>query len=223
MNQPAKAIYLGSTAQHQADKTTRGEFVTFSGEQFYKIENFAALEPFFISLVSSSDHWLFIASTGGLTAGRVNAENALFPYYTVDKLTENSENTGHKAILLVSLPERTFLWEPLSDRQQGVYRIQRNLYKNTAATALVFEELNFDLGLTYRYAWRTCEKFGFVKTTWLVNSRVSACRVEFLDGLQNILPANVTSQTQITFSPLLDAYKRSELHPETGMAIFTLS
>lgn len=44
-----------------------------------------------------------------------------------------------------------------------------------------------------------------------------------LDGIQNILPANITSLTQNTFSPLLDAYKRSELDRETGLAIFALN
>ncbi|MEJ2279477.1 MAG: hypothetical protein P8Y70_17300 [Candidatus Lokiarchaeota archaeon] len=45
------------------------------------------MPPFFMSIVSSSNHWLFISSTGGLSAGRVSAEQALFPYYTDDKLT----------------------------------------------------------------------------------------------------------------------------------------
>ncbi len=44
-----------------------------------------------------------------------------------------------------------------------------------------------------------------------------------IDGIQNILPANITSLTQNTFSPLLDAYKRSEVDPETGLAIFALN
>ena len=44
-----------------------------------------------------------------------------------------------------------------------------------------------------------------------------------VDGIQNILPANVTSLTQNTFSNLLDAYKRSEVDPETGLAIFALN
>ena len=43
--------------------------------------------------------------------------------------------------------------------------------------------------------------------------RCFTCEVEFLDGMQNILPANITSLTQNTFSPLLDAYKRSEVTP----------
>ena len=216
-------ILIGDTELTQTDQAVRGEYVMLFGELFYKIQNYDAMEPFFMSIVSSSDHWLFISSTGGLTAGRVSPEQSLFPYYTEDKITENSRNTGNKAILLVSLRERTYLWEPFSDRYEGNYHILRNIYKNVPSTALIFEEINQDLGLTYRYAWRTGEKFGFVKTTWLINSGISACRVDFVDGIQNILPAGVTMLTQNTFSSLLDAYKRSELDIETGLAILTLN
>jgi len=193
------------------------------GDIFYKIQNFDGIEPFFMSIVSSSDHWLFISSTGGLSAGRVSAEQSLFPYYTEDKLTENSENTGNKAILLVTRTQRTSLWEPFSDRQQSIYHVERNIYKNVAGTVVVFEEKNHSLELAYRYAWRTSDTFGFVKTTWLCNSGKSACQVELVDGLQNILPANVTMATVNTMSSLLDAYKRSEVNNETGLAIFALN
>ena len=40
-------------------------------------------------------------------------------------------------------------------RYPNVYRVERNLYKNVVGTALVFEEINHDLQLSYRYAWRT--------------------------------------------------------------------
>lgn len=193
------------------------------GETFYKIANFDLLEPFFMSIVSSSDHWLFISSSGGLSAGRVSAEQSLFPYYTEDKLTENSENTGSKTIMLVRRGDRTRLWEPFSVRQQGQYEVERNLYKNATGTALIFEEINHSLGLAYRYAWRTGDRFGFIKTSWLRNIGDSGCHMELLDGLQNILPANVASATQSTFSVLLDGYKRSELDAETGLAIFALN
>ena len=83
-----------------------------------------------MSIVSSSNLWLFISSSGGLSAGRVSAEQSLFPYYTEDKLTDNSESTGNKAILLVTRGQRTSLWEPFSQRQQGVYAIERAIYKN---------------------------------------------------------------------------------------------
>jgi hypothetical protein len=223
MTNPPKKIFVGDTPLKRGEKAVRGLYVDLMGESFYKIENFDAMEPFFMTIVSSSDHWLFISSNGGLTAGRTNADQALFPYTTEDKITDDHETTGSKTILLVTRSGHTCLWEPLSDRQQGQYAITRDLYKNNSGTTLVFEEHNPDLGLTCRYVWRTSDRFGFIKTTWLVNSGESACQVEFLDGLQNILPANVTAQTQNTFSPLLDAYKRSEVDPKTGLALFYLN
>jgi hypothetical protein len=223
MKSQSQTIYSGDSALKQIEKEVQGEFVTLNGEAFYKISNFDAMEPFFVSIVSSSDHWLFIASTGGITAGRGNADQAIFPYYTVDKITENSENSGHKAIFMVDQAQRLSLWEPFSDRQDGSYQIERNLYKNNSGTTLVFEEINHDLQLGYRYAWRTSEKFGFVKTSHLINDGDAPCQVDLLDGIQNILPANVANVTQNTFSSLLDAYKRSELEPESGLGIFALS
>ncbi len=223
MNVQPDPIMIGATPQKPAGSPVQGGYTTLLGQPFYKITNFDAMEPFFMSLMSSSNHWLFVASTGGLTAGRASAEQAIFPYYTVDRITENSENTGPKAIFLVQRAGQTLLWEPFSDRQPGIYTVERSLYKNVPGTALVFEERNLDLGLVYRYAWRTGERFGFVKTSWLINAGGAACQVRLLDGLQNLLPANISSQTQNTFSVLLDAYKRGELHAETGLGLFTLS
>ena len=223
MNQKIRPIFIGNTAQKQPEQDVKGEFVTILDDTFYEIKNFDAIEPFFMSLVSSSNHWLFISSTGGLSAGRVSAEQSLFPYYTEDKLTENSENTGNKAILLVTRAQRTSFWEPFSKCQQGIYAIERNIYKNLSGTVVIFEEINHSLGLIYRYAWRTSDTFGFVKTTWLQNSGESTCQIELIDGLQNILPSNVAMSTQNTFSCLLDAYKRSEINTETGLAIFALN
>ncbi len=224
MSRTKNKIYIGNMSLKRTEEAApKGEYVTLIGEPFYKIENFDRMEPFFMTLASSSDHWMFISSTGGLSAGRVSSDQALFPYYTEDKITDSSEFTGSKIILLLKRFNRTHLWEPLSDRQQGNYSITRNLYKNMSGTTLIFEEHNLDLGLTYRYAWRTSERFGFIKTTWLVNTQASPCQVEFLDGLQNILPANVTEQMQNTFSCLIDAYKRCEVDPQTGVAIYSLN
>lgn len=223
MSHLSTPIFVGHTAQAQSEQQTEGQFVTFLDDAFYKITNFDAIEPFFMSIVSSSNHWLFISSTGGLSAGRVSAEQALFPYYTDDKLAENSESTGSKSIFLVTRGEKTSLWEPFSARQKAIYDTERNIYKNTAGTAIVLEENNRSLGLCFRYAWRTSDAFGFVKTSWLQNTSESDCQVRLLDGLQNILPANVSSQTQNTFSCLLDAYKRAELDAASGLAIFSLS
>jgi hypothetical protein len=223
MHPQSKSIFMGDTLQKQTQQEVHGEYVDLLGETFYKIKNYDGMPPFFMSLVSSSNHWLFISSTGGLSAGRINVEQALFPYYTDDKISENHETTGNKAILLVTRAERTLLWEPFSIRQQGMYQVERNLYKNVPGTVLVFEEVNQTLGLTYRYAWRASDIFGFVKTSWIFNLETSACQVELLDGLQNILPANITSATQNTLSNLLNAYKRSELHAQSGVGMFMLN
>ena len=217
------SIHIGDTIQQHLTGEVQGEIVTMLDDTYYRIRNYDAMPPFFMSIVSSSNHWLFISSTGGLSAGRVSAEQALFPYYTEDKLTENHEHTGSKSILLVRRERRTSLWEPFSERQRGSYRIERNIYKNLTGTTLLFEEINHSLECAFRYAWRTGDAYGFVKTSWLQNFGDSPCQVEFVDGLQNILPANVTSLTQNTFSPLLDAYKRSELDPVTGFGIFALN
>lgn len=223
MDRKLDQILIGDTTQIPLKQGGKGEFVTMLGETFYKIHNYGTLAPFFMSIVSSSDQWLFIASTGGLSAGRSSAEQSLFPYYTVDKLTENSENTGNKTILLVTRTNKTSLWEPFSERQAGIYEVVKNIYKNVTGSVVIFEEINYSLGLTYRYAWRTSDPYGFVKTSWIINSEESSCQVEIVDGLQNILPANVAMHTQNSLSCLLDAYKRSEVDSETGLGIFSLN
>src|SRR5512133_330674 len=167
MNQTPNRIFIGETPLQHSERVVKGKFIHMLGDKFYKIQHYDGLPPFFMSIVSSSNHWLFISSTGGLSAGRVSAEQSLFPYYTDDKITENNENTGNKSILLVTRGERRSLWEPFSERYKGVYHIERNIYKNVLGTTLLFEERNSDLGLLFRYAWRTSDKYGFIKTSWL--------------------------------------------------------
>jgi hypothetical protein len=218
-----RTIYIGSTPQQHGENHIAGEYVTLLGESFYCIRHYDAMPPFFMTIVSSSDHWLFVGSQGGVSAGRVNADHALFPYYTVDKITDSSDHTGSKTILLVTRDACIRLWEPFSERYRAVYSIERNLYKNIPGTTVIFEEINHDLDLTFRYAWRTSDAYGFVKTSWLINQGHGACEIEIIDGLQNLLPTNVNADVQNTFSMLLDAYKRSELELRTGLGIFTLS
>ncbi len=225
MNKKTHQMTNSALPPKQPKPEVIGEYTTLLNDSFYKIQNYDSLEPFFMSVVSSSDHWVFVASNGGLSAGRVSSEQALFPYYTEDKLADNNDNTGSKIILQVTADNHVWLWEPFTVCQYGQYDLERNLYKNVLGTALVFEEINHSLDLNCRYAWRTSDKFGFVKTVWIQNLKSSdaAVQVELLDGLQNILPANVSSTTQNAFSCLLDAYKRSELDLETGLGIFALN
>jgi hypothetical protein len=217
------AIWINNTPMIDEAAPVSGEYVYLLGEEYYRIAHVDQMPPFFMSLVSSADHWLFIASNGGLTAGRTNADSALFPYETVDKIQAHGEETGGKTIVRATRDGRTFLWEPFSGRYAGVYRCERHLYKNVYGNKLVFEEFNHDLQLTLRTAWRTSGRFGFIRSCWLHNHGESACRVELLDGLQGLLPYGATSVLQNTMSNLLDAYKRNELEPASGLGIFALS
>ena len=161
--------YLGQTPFQTESSLPSGSYRSLMGEMYYQIAHYDQMPPFFMSLVSSSDHWLFISSSGGLTAGRTNANSALFPYETEDKITAHSELTGGKTIIRVMRNGRFSLWHPFSKQYAGVYRCDRHLYKNIPGNKLVFEEINHDLGLTLRISWRTSDRFGFVRSCWLQN------------------------------------------------------
>ena len=231
MNYVNRDILIGEVPIKNESKSVSGSFVEMMGETYYRIAHYDQMPPFFMSLVSSADHWLFISSTGGLTAGRQNAESALFPYETEDKITQHSELTGSKTIVRVKRPfdsaqgpnGRFYLWEPFSTRYAGVYQIERHLYKNAYGSKLIFEEVNHDLQCTMRIAWRTSDRVGFVRSCWLTNDSNEVCEIDLLDGLQNVLPYGATTRLQTTMSSLLHAYKRNELEPETGLGIFALS
>jgi hypothetical protein len=216
-------LQLGQIVSPSGLDSVRGRQVTWNGEDFYQIADYDRMRPFFMTLVSNSDHWMFISSNGGLTAGRRDANLALFPYYTDDKIRDLAEVTGSKTLLRVRRRGRTFLWEPFSERAHGIYTVRRNLYKNFRGNKLIFEEINDDLALTFRYGWFNSQRFGFVRGAWLVNPGAIPARMQLLDGVQNLMPSGTGSQFNLEYSTLLDAYKRSELLPQTGLGLFRLS
>ena len=218
-----KEILLGSNKLNVESNTITGGFTDINGESFYKIANYHQMDPFFMTIVSSSDHWMFISSNGALTAGRKNPDLALFPYYTVDKIQDSAEISGSKTILLVTRENKTSLWEPFSDKYNGVYKIQRNIYKSVYGNKIVFEEINQDLGTTFSYEWMNSEKFGFIKRATITNNLATTCSISVLDGIQNILPAGINRQLQLSLSNLVDAYKKNELVNNHSIALFMLS
>lgn len=197
--------------------------ISVNNEIFYKISNVDAMRPFFMSIVSDSNHWMFIASNGGITAGRKNADYSIFPYYTDDKVTESAESTGSKTIFIVEKNGQSILWEPFSLRNEGRFLITRNLYKNRFGNKIIFEEINHELDLVFQYEWNSSNLYGFVKRSRLLNQSSDNCRIRILDGLQNILPFGVGCDLQNKTSNLADAYKRSELITTSGLGIFALS
>jgi hypothetical protein len=218
-----KRIHVGEQLRQLGNVEVKGEYVNLEGETFYKIENYNQMKDFFISVVSDSDHWMFISTRGGLTAGRVNSESALFPYYTDDKISDGSPYTGSRTVALATRGDKTSLWEPFSEQYNGIYNITRNLYKNVFGDKLVFEEINHDLSLTFRYAWRTSDKFGFVKTSTLVNNGDSSAQVEIVDGIENLIPYGVEPDVQGSLSCLVDAYKKNELEADSGLGLYSMS
>jgi hypothetical protein len=215
--------YLGQNPAQFFEKEVDGKEVIRNGESFYKISNADLMRPFFMSIVSNSDHWMFISSNGSLSAGRKNSNYALFPYYTDDKITEAVETTGSKSIFLVAVNDKKYLWEPFSKKHEGIYKVSRNLYKNVLGNKVVFEEINHDLNVAFTYEWNSSEKYGFVRKSRFTNQGDAQISVELIDGVQNLLPQGVEPDLQNASSNLVDAYKKCELEQDTGLGIYSLS
>ncbi|RPI03746.1 MAG: hypothetical protein EHM64_11830 [Ignavibacteriae bacterium] len=218
-----KSILVGNADLNIEQRRVTGGYVDLQGESFYKISNYDHMPPFFMSIVSSSDHWMFISSNGGLTAGRKNPDNALFPYYTDDRIHDSKEQTGSKTILFVTGGKKTYLWEPFSQAYSGIYRIKRNLYKNIYGNKLIFEEINPDIGVTFRYAWFNSEQYGFIRRSQILNHTRGSIKVNILDGIQNLLPSGLNRRFQLEYSTLVDGYKKNELQVDSGLGLFMLS
>ncbi|MEO0558518.1 MAG: hypothetical protein AAF170_10080 [Bacteroidota bacterium] len=225
-------LVVGDTPVHTETPPVDGSFVNLDGHAAYRIDNVDRMDPFFVTVVSDSDHWLFASSTGGLTAGRRSPDHALFPYETVDRLHDAQDKTGSKTVLLVTRNAnggdgaagsvQTALWEPFSDRHDGLYAIRRSLTKTLQGDRLRYEEINDDLGLTFALTWATSETYGFVKTSELTAHR-EGVSVRVLDGVQNLMPYGLIRDLQAIRSNLADAYKKNELVPDTPLGLFLLS
>ena len=218
-----KKIFLGDTRLTEAEVQVEGGFTEIDGERFYRISHYDQMPDFFMTIVSDSDHWMFISSNGSLSAGRKDRDNALFPYYSVDKINDYCGITGSKTVFLVEKSGRTFLWEPFSKALADVYKIQRNLYKSEHGNKIVYEEINHQLDIAFQYAWNNSEKFGFVRKSVVTNRGEGHVKIKLVDGITNILPSGVGYAFQNEYSNLLNAYKKNELLEDTGLGLFLLS
>jgi hypothetical protein len=201
-----------------------GEFVRFEGEDYYRISSYDRMPPFLMTVATDTDLWMFVTSGGGLTAGRVDADGCIFPYETVDRLHDGHHHTGPITLLRARRADGVArFWEPLSGACPIGQGVERNLYKSTTGNRLVFEEINRELGLVFRYRWAGTEEFGWVRTATLENRGPSPVSVELLDGLRNVLPHGVPQALSQCASNLSDAYKRSEVEEVTGLGVFSLT
>ncbi|MDQ8182061.1 hypothetical protein [Pelagicoccus sp. SDUM812005] len=197
-------------------------FVVIEGEPFYRIAEVDRMDPFLMNVVSGTNHWMFAASNGALTAGRRNADHALFPYCTQDKLFESFRTVGSCTLLWVDIGVGAVLWEPFRSEIRGTARC-RNLYKSIDGNRVVFEEEDSELGLRFRYSWMMGEQYGFIRQASLERLSEEPVTVRVLDGIQNLVPYGLDQNFVSHFSNLADAYKKNELLPEEGLGIYYLS
>lgn len=204
-------------------RNAEGPFEVRDGDDAYRISRYDQMAPFLMSVVSDSDHWMYLSSRGGLTAGRVDEENSLFPYETDDRLHVAYGVTGPLTILRIHTDHKEVaIWRPFDPRQSDD-RFERSLTKSVVGNWFEFEEIDHQLGLAFAYRWSTSDRFGFVRTATLRRGPTSQFRsAQVLDGFLNIMAAGVPLGSQQQSSTLVDAYKRSELDTETGIGVFTL-
>jgi hypothetical protein len=186
--------------------------------EMYRIPDVSAMNPFLMTVVSNSDLWMFVSSTGGLTAGRVNRDRCIFPYETDDRLHVASGRVGPATVLRVRTATATTIWEPFVGDGSGT---RRSLLKSLLGDAVVFEEQHLDLGLTFRYRWAPSERFGWVRTASLTNHDVTEVTVDVVDGVLGVMPWGISAPFQQQMSNLANAYRRSEI-VEPDLGIFTL-
>ena len=198
-------------------------YASFAGDRWFKIEDVHSIAEFFSMPVSSSDHWMFVSSRGAISAGRRSPDSALFPYYSCDKLSDTADFSGALTVVrIVNDDGSVIIWTPMrADRFQA--KPLCHVYKNVAGNKVMFEEVNDQLGLVFRYQWSFGEKFGFIRKSELVNISDHNRRIAIIDGLQNVMPAGLTEEFQMRYSNLGNAYKKQEKLADSKIALFCLS
>jgi hypothetical protein len=195
---------------------------SIDGELCMAIKDYDQMPPFFMSVVSASDVWLFVSSYGSLSAGRDCPEKAIFPYVTDDKIHDGFFHTGSVAVFQVGSVSQRRVWEPFNQEQNFRYNLERTIYKNLLGTKLYFEEVNHDLHLTYRYCLSASNEFGLVKSCSLISSSQTSISVTICSGFQNLLPAEVPRSLQQVSSNLVDAYKLNEIDCSSALGVYSL-
>ena len=210
-----------STSPHHPSPA--GSIIEMDGEAYYRIAHSDSIPTFLMSIPSDTDLWMFVASNGGLAAGRADADGSLFPYETVDRLYDSAHHCGPITLVRARREGVESVWEPFCAPGAKAAGIERHLYKSQVGNAVVFEEVNHALGLAFRYRWSAADAFGWVRTARLANLGYGEVTLQLLDGLRDVLPFGASLALYQQQSCLIDAYKHSECDPATGLAIYSLS
>ena len=197
-----------------------GGLVEADDGTWYRIDRLEAMEPFLLTVVSDSDLWMFASSRGPLTAGRVDANHALLPYETDDRLHRSVGISGPVTLVTRTIEGHREVWHPFGPRLAP--GCTRSLAKHVLGTALRLEEHHPGWGLRFRATWQPSRAYGWVRTVELVDDTGAGSEVEILDGLLDVMPAGVDAVTEQLTSNLVDAYKRSEAGLAGTAALYTL-
>ena len=205
----------------EKERTADDGLVEIDGEGYYAIHDVDQMAPFLMSVVSDGDRWMYVSSTGALSAGRADAASALFPYETDDRIHDAVGVTGPATAIRTSTSDGEVTWVPF--RRSDPRPARRCLYKSVVGDSIIFEESHSDLGLTFRYRWTSSERFGFVRTATLLNDGNRPVHIDLVDGLLNILPYGLDPSVYQVMSNLTNAYKRSEIIDSSNrLAVFSL-
>lgn len=201
-------------------RSATGGLIEVGGARWYRIDGLEHMEPFLATVVSDSDLWMFVSSAGPLTAGRIDADRALLPYETDDRLHRAVGVSGPVTMLARGHGAARALWQPFARRTEPGCR--RALEKHELGTALTFEEVNDAWGLRVRMTWEPSGSYGWVRRVELTDLAGDGAEVEVLDGLLDVMPAGVDAETERKASNLVDAYKRAETGRWGTAAIYAL-
>ena len=192
--------------------------VNLDSQRYIKISHTELMEPFLMCIVSDSDLWMWISSNGGLTAGRVDADHALFPYLTEDRIHRSAQQVG--PITVITDKDTGATWHPFAVNLDP--SCNRALYKHISGNSVIFEELNGAMQAGFRYSWSPSANFGWVRSVELENRGQKALSLEVTDGLLDIMPSGLDSNTENYYSNLADAYKRAERYQNGSIVLYTL-
>jgi hypothetical protein len=190
-------------------------------DMYVAMEDYDRMPPFFCSLTSDANLWLFISSTGALTAGRSEPDSAILPYETVDKIHDCGGHTGPLAILRWKADGQWVFWEPFKKRPDD--SVQRRLLKNLIGSRMVFEETLVEERLLFSSTLMISDRFGLVRECSLRNLDEAPRQIEVFHGIRNLVPSGVTRRLQGEMSCLVDAYKQNEILEPFGPGVYTMA
>lgn len=202
--------------RHTLNDLPDGDVIELDDLSWVAVPRIDRLQPFLVSVVSPSDHWLYLSTGGGLTAGRVDPESCLFPYVTDDQLHRGGQGGSITTIRLVRGGE-SVRWRPFRDELGAAGR--RDLLKSVAGDRVRLIERRDDLGATCLVEWAFSEARGVVRRIRIACDEPT--RVHLLDGIEGIVPAGALLAHMQATSCLIDAYRRSE-RVRDDLAVFTL-